>query len=148
LVLGAGGAARAIVASLLHERVPQILLANRTRARADALKAHFGGKVEIVDWNNVSSRLGEASTLINTTSLGMTGKEDLKLSLDNLQPTTLVTDLVYTPLITSLLAAAAEKGCPIVDGLGMLLHQGAPGFERWFGHTPQVDDALREVMLR
>lgn len=148
LVLGAGGAARAIVASLLHERVPQILLANRTRARADALKAHFGGKVEIVDWNNVSSRLGEASTLINTTSLGMTGKEDLKLSLDNLQPTTLVTDLVYTPLITSLLAAAAEKGCPIVDGLGMLLHQGAPGFERWFGQTPQVDDALREVMLR
>lgn len=148
LVLGAGGAARAIVASLLHERVPQILLANRTRARADALKAHFGGKVEIVDWNNVSSRLGEASTLINTTSLGMTGKEDLKLSLDNLQPTTLVTDLVYTPLITSLLAAADEKGCPIVDGLGMLLHQGAPGFERWFGQTPQVDDALREVMLR
>jgi len=101
-----------------------------------------------VDWNNVSSRLGEASTLINTTSLGMTGKEDLKLPLDNLQPTTLVTDLVYTPLITSLLAAAAERGCPIVDGLGMLLHQGAPGFERWFGHTPQVDDALREVMLR
>jgi len=148
LVLGAGGAARAIVASLLHERVPQILLANRTRARADALKAHFGGKVEVVDWNNVSSRLADAATLINTTSLGMTGKEELKLPLDNLRTTTLVTDLVYTPLTTPLLAAAAEKGCTTVDGLGMLLHQAAPGFERWFGHTPEVDEALRKVMLR
>jgi len=148
LVLGAGGAARAIVASLLHERVPQILLANRTRARADALKAHFGGKVEVVDWNNVSGRLGDAATLINTTSLGMEGKEELKLPLDNLRTTTLVTDLVYTPLITPLLAAAAEKGCTTVDGLGMLLHQAAPGFERWFGHTPEVDEALRKVMLR
>jgi shikimate dehydrogenase len=148
LVLGAGGAARAIVASLLHERVPQILLANRTRARADALKAHFGGKVEVVDWNNVSGRLGDAATLINTTSLGMTGKEELKLPLDNLRTTTLVTDLVYTPLTTPLLAAAAEKGCTTVDGLGMLLHQAAPGFERWFGHTPEVDEALRKVMLR
>jgi shikimate dehydrogenase len=148
LVLGAGGAARAIVAALLHERVPQILLANRTRARADALKAHFGGKVEVVDWNNVSSRLGDATTLINTTSLGMTGKEELKLPLDNLRTSTLVTDLVYTPLATPLLTAAAEKGCPTVDGLGMLLHQAAPGFERWFGHTPEVDEALRKVMLR
>ncbi len=148
LVLGAGGAARAIVAALLHERVPQILLANRTRARADALKAHFGGKVEVVDWNNVSSRLGDATTLINTTSLGMTGKEELKLPLDNLRTSTLVTDLVYTPLTTPLLTAAAAKGCPTVDGLGMLLHQAAPGFERWFGHTPEVDEALRKVMLR
>ncbi len=148
LVLGAGGAARAIVASLLHERVPQILLANRTRARADALKAHFGGKVEVVDWNNVSSRLPEAATLINTTSLGMTGKEELKLPLDNLRTETLVTDLVYTPLTTPLLAAASEKGCATVDGLGMLLHQAVPGFERWFGYTPEVDEALRKVMLR
>ena len=148
MVLGAGGAARAIVAALLDERVPAILLANRTRARADALKAHFGAKIEVIDWNQAAGRLGDAATLINTTSLGMSGKEDLKLSLDNLQTNTLVTDLVYTPLTTSLLAAALERGCPIVDGLGMLLHQAAPGFERWFGYAPEVDETPRKVMLR
>lgn len=148
MVLGAGGAARAIVAGLLHERVPSILLANRTRARADALKAHFGAKVEVVDWNNVASRLSEASTLINTTSLGMMGKEELKLPLDRLSTEALVTDIVYTPLTTNLLAVAHDRGCQVVDGLGMLLHQAAPGFERWFGVTPDVDDELRKVMLR
>lgn len=148
LVLGAGGAARAIVAALLHERVPSILLANRTRARADALKAHFGGKIEVVDWNHVPHRIAEATTLINTTSLGMEGKEELKLTLDGLTGQTLVTDIVYTPLQTNLLANAAAKGCRTVDGLGMLLHQAVPGFERWFGKAPEVDDQLRQVMLR
>ncbi|MEM7470590.1 MAG: shikimate dehydrogenase [Pseudomonadota bacterium] len=148
IVLGAGGAARAVVAALLHERVPLILLANRTRARADALKAHFGAKVEVVDWNGIIARLDEAHTLINTTSLGMAGKEELKLSLDALSPDALVTDLVYTPLTTSLLAQAHQKGCRVVDGLGMLLHQAAPGFERWFGKTPDIDDSLRREMLR
>lgn len=148
LVLGAGGAARAIVAALLHERVPQILLANRTRARADALKAHFGAKVEVIDWSQVSSQLDGVATLINTTSLGMEGKEELKLNLDPLTAKTLVTDVVYTPLTTGLLAAAHMKGCPVVDGLGMLLHQAVPGFERWFGKTPTVDEQLRQVMLR
>ncbi|WP_298294803.1 shikimate dehydrogenase [uncultured Litoreibacter sp.] len=148
MVLGAGGASRAIVAALLHERVPAILLANRTRARADALKAHFGGKIEVIDWNNVPQRMEEAATLINTTSLGMAGKEELKLPLDGLQASTLVTDIVYTPLTTNLLATAHERGCPIVDGLGMLLHQAVPGFERWFGMTPDVDEDLRQVMLR
>lgn len=148
LVLGAGGAARAIVAALLHERVPSIILANRTRARADALKSHFGGKIEVIDWSQIPHRLEEAATLINTTSLGMAGKEELKLPLDGLQPHTLVTDIVYTPLTTNLLATAHAKGCPVVDGLGMLLHQAVPGFERWFGTTPQVDEDLRQVMLK
>ena len=148
MILGAGGAARAIVAALLHERVPSIMLANRTRARADALKAHFGAKIEVVDWNNVSSRLGEAATLINTTSLGMAGKEDFKLPLDNLEKGTVVNDLVYTPLTTTLLARAHERGCQVVDGLGMLLFQAAPGFERWFGQAPEIDEELRRVMLR
>lgn len=147
MVLGAGGAARAVVAALLHERVPSILLANRTRARADALKSHFGGKIEVVDWNHVPNRLAEAATLINTTSLGMNGKEELKLSLDALPSTSLVTDIVYTPMRTALLANAAAKGCQTVDGLGMLLHQAVPGFERWFGKTPEVDEQLRQVML-
>jgi len=112
------------------------------------LKAHFGGKIEVVDWNHVPHRIAEATTLINTTSLGMQGKEELKLTLDGLTDQTLVTDIVYTPLQTNLLANAAAKGCRTVDGLGMLLHQAVPGFERWFGRAPDVDDQLRQVMLR
>ncbi|WP_298259395.1 shikimate dehydrogenase [uncultured Litoreibacter sp.] len=147
LVLGAGGASRAIVAALLHEQVPEIILTNRTRARADALKAHFGGKIKVVDWTQAASHLDEATTLVNTTSLGMTGKEDLKFNLDALTPKTLVTDIVYNPLITPLLAQAQDRGCFTVDGLGMLLHQAAPGFERWFGRAPQVDAELRRAVL-
>ncbi len=148
MVLGAGGAARAIVAALLHDRVPQVILANRTRARADALKSHFGGKIEVIDWSQATARMEEVATLINTTSLGMAGKEELKLSIETLPKTALVTDIVYTPLTTNLLASAHAKGCPVVDGLGMLLHQAVPGFERWFGTTPEVDEELRQVMLR
>jgi len=147
VVLGAGGAARAIVAALLHEKVPQIYLTNRTRARADALKAHFGGKIQVVDWTQAASYLDEAATLVNTTALGMTGKEDLKLNLDSLTANTLVTDIVYNPLMTPLLSAAQERGCQTVDGLGMLLHQAVPGFERWFGKAPVVDADLRRALL-
>lgn len=147
VVLGAGGAARAIVAALLHEKVPQIYLTNRTRARADALKAHFGGKIQVVDWTQAASHLEDAGTLVNTTALGMTGKEDLKLNLDSLSSKTLVTDIVYNPLVTPLLASAAEIGCQTVDGLGMLLHQAVPGFERWFGKAPEVDAELRRALL-
>lgn len=147
LVLGAGGASRAIVAALLHEKVPEIILTNRTRARADALKAHFGGKIKVVDWTQAGSHLDEATTLVNTTALGMTGKEELKFNLDALTPNTLVTDIVYNPIITSLLANAEERGCQTVDGLGMLLHQAVPGFERWFGKAPEVDAELRRAVL-
>ncbi|PTX57880.1 shikimate dehydrogenase [Litoreibacter ponti] len=147
LVLGAGGAARAIVAALLHEKVPEIFLSNRTRARADALKAHFGGKITVVDWTQAASHLDEIGTLVNTTALGMSGKEELKLNLERLTPKTLVTDIVYTPLVTPLLAAARVIGCPTVDGLGMLLHQATPGFERWFGQVPKVDAELRRALL-
>lgn len=147
LVLGAGGASRAVVAALLHERVPQIFLTNRTRARADALKAHFGGKITVVDWTQAAAHLHEVATLVNTTALGMTGKEPLKLNLDRLTPQTLVTDIVYSPLVTPLLASAAQIGCQTVDGLGMLLHQAVPGFERWFGQRPVVDAELRRALL-
>ena len=148
LVLGAGGAARAIVAALLHEGAPEILLANRTRARADALKAHFGVKITVIDWTQGSGLIADCTTLVNTTALGMEGKEELKISLGGLKPSTLVTDIVYTPLETNLLAEARAKGCATVDGLGMLLHQAAPGFDRWFGKKPEIDDQLRAAVLR
>lgn len=147
LVLGAGGAARAVVAALLQEGVPQIYLANRTRARADAVKAHFGGKIKVIDWSHATSVLPEIGTLVNSTALGMTGKEELKLSLDTIAPATLVSDLVYTPLKTELLVRAEAQGCRPVDGLGMLLHQAKPGFERWFSFRPDIDEALRRAVL-
>ena len=147
MVLGAGGAARAIIAALLQEGAPEVIIANRTRARAETLKSHFGGKVSIVDWTQTSSRMSELSMLANTTSLGMVGKEELRISLDNLSPSTLVTDIVYTPLDTKLLQDARAIGCATVDGVGMLLHQATPGFERWFGYAPQVDEGLRNAVL-
>lgn len=147
LVLGAGGASRAIVAALLQEGCPEIVLANRTRARADALKAHFGGKITVIDWTQVTGVLPDVGTLVNSTSLGMVGKEDLKLNIEDIRPSALVTDLVYTPLKTRLLVNAEAIGCQTVNGLGMLLHQGVPGFERWFGRRPEVDDAVRRAVM-
>ncbi len=147
LVLGAGGASRAIVSTLLTSGCPHIFLVNRTRARADALQDHFGARVQVADWTHIPDLLPETALLVNTTALGMTGKEPLHINLDRLNPTTVVNDIVYTPLETDLLAEARARGCHTVDGLGMLLHQAAPGFERWFGLKPEVDDELRRVVL-
>ncbi|MGR3272980.1 shikimate dehydrogenase [Thalassococcus profundi] len=148
VVLGAGGAARAVIASLLDVGVPQILLSNRTRIRADKLRTDFGHRVTVVEWVQAGNVMEDAATVINTTSLGMVGKPEMRVPLDGLRPGTVVNDLVYTPLETRLLRVAAEQGCTVVDGLGMLLHQAVPGFERWFGQRPQVDEALRAAVLR
>ena len=147
LVLGAGGAARAIIVALADAGVPQILLTNRTRAKSEALKAEFGQRIRVVDWVQAGNAVEDASIVINTTSLGMTGQPDLRVPLDGLRPQTIVTDIVYAPLRTKLLQTAEAMGCVTVDGLGMLLHQGVPGFERWFGKRPEVDDALRAAVL-
>lgn len=147
VVLGAGGAARAIIVALADAGVPQILLTNRTRAKSEALKAEFGQRIKVVDWVQAGNVMEEATILINTTSLGMTGQPDLRVPLDGLRPGTVVTDIVYAPLKTGLLQTASTMGCITVDGLGMLLHQGVPGFERWFGKRPEVDDALRAAVL-
>lgn len=147
LVLGAGGASRAILAALLDVGVPEIILSNRTRARADQLRDDFGARVTVVDWVKVPSYIEGAPTLVNTTSLGMEGKADLTLNLDGLRPETLVTDIVYTPLETTLLKTAKAAGCKTVDGLGMLIYQAVPGFERWFGQRPIVDDSIRHLLL-
>ncbi len=146
-VLGAGGAARAVIASLLEIGVPEIRLANRTRARAETLRAEFGAKVVVFDWVQAGNMLEGAVTVVNTTSLGMTGKPDFRVPLDALSPQAIVTDLVYAPLRTRFLEEAAAIGCTTVDGLGMLLHQAAPAFERWFGVRPEVDQATRDAVL-
>ena len=147
LVLGAGGAARGIVDALLSSGVPQVTLANRTTARADALAAEFGPSVSVVPWEAISTAMGTQGLLVNTTSLGMAGQPPLALDLEPLPRDALVTDIVYTPLETPLLQAARARGNPVVDGLGMLLHQAVPGFAAWFGTTPEVDDALRRAVL-
>jgi shikimate dehydrogenase len=147
VVLGAGGAARAVVAALLEVGVPEVRLANRTRPRADALRSDFGAKVHVHEWVQAGNILEDATTVVNTTSLGMTGKPDFRVTLERLNPHALVTDLVYTPLKTQLLIQAEAHGCTVVDGLGMLLHQAAPGFERWFGVRPEVDEATRRAVL-
>ena len=146
-VLGAGGAARAVIASLLDAGVPEIMLSNRTRVRADRLKSVFGNRVTVYDWVQAGNMLDHAALVVNTTSLGMIGKPELRVPLDGLRPDTVVTDLVYAPLKTKLLETAEEMGCVTVDGLGMLLHQAVPGFERWFGTRPEVDRAARTAAL-
>lgn len=146
-VLGAGGAARAVIAALIEIGVPEIRIANRTRARAEALRDAFGARVTVVDWTQAGNMLEAAGLVVNTTSLGMNGKPDFRVPLDALEPRAVATDLVYTPLRTAFLAAAEARGCHTVDGLGMLLHQAAPGFERWFGKRPEVDQATRDAVL-
>ena len=146
-VLGAGGAARAVVAALIEAGVPEIRIANRTKQRAEAVRADLGAKVVVHDWVKAGNMLDGAATVVNTTSLGMVGKPDLRVPLDALDRHAVVTDLVYTPLRTQFLIEAEDLGCTVVDGLGMLLHQAAPGFERWFGQRPEVDDATRRAVL-
>ncbi len=147
VVLGAGGAARAVIAALIEVGVPEIHIANRTRARADALRSDFGAKLHVHEWVQAAALMENAATVINTTSLGMTGKPDFRVPLDRLNPHAVCNDLVYTPLKTQFLIEAEARGCTVVDGLGMLLHQAAPGFERWFGVRPEVDEAARKAAL-
>ncbi|MEM6658993.1 MAG: shikimate dehydrogenase [Pseudomonadota bacterium] len=147
VVFGAGGAARAILHSLAEAGVPEILLTNRTRARADHLKDEFGKRITVIDWVQAGNVIENAELLVNTTSLGMQGQPELRVPLDGLQPGTVVTDLVYAPLKTQLLQTAEQAGCTTVDGLGMLLHQAVPGFERWFGVRPDVDADTRAAAL-
>lgn len=143
VVIGAGGAARAVVAALADAGAAQIVLVNRSRERAETLARDLGGPIVLRSWDERHAALKEAALLVNTTSQGMQGQPPLDLALDALAPSAVVSDAVYVPLQTPLLAAAAKRGNPIVDGLGMLLHQARQGFAEWFGVEPQVDEALR-----
>lgn len=144
LVLGAGGAARAVIAALQDARVT-VTVANRTRARADALARDLPGLV-VIDWAARSAAVADHALLVNTTSLGMAGHPPLALDLDAAPAGLAVADIVYVPLETPLLAAARARGLHPVEGLGMLLHQAVAGFAAWFGVTPVVDDALRRFV--
>ncbi len=146
-VVGAGGAARAILAALLEDGAPEIRLVNRTAARAAALAAEFGAAVLPVSWQKRSEALAGAALLVNATNQGMAGMAPLDLTLDALPLDAIVHDIVYVPIETPLLVAARQRGNPVVDGLGMLLHQARPGFAAWFGVMPAVTPALRAAVL-
>ena len=147
VVLGAGGASRSIVYSLLNEGAPKVILTNRTYERAKKLANIFGEKVLVINWENINKHISGINTLVNTTTLGMVGSSNLEIDLSTLSSNTLVTDIVYNPLKTPLLENANRIGCKTVDGLGMLLHQAVPGFKGWFGVEPKVDSALRDRVL-
>ena len=147
VVLGAGGAARAVCAVLLDGGVPEIRLVNRTGSRAVSLASDLGASIEVISWQSRSEALDGAALLVNTTTLGMTGNSPLDLDLTALARKALVTDMVYNPLQTTLLERASGRGNPVVDGLGMLLHQARPGFAAWFGVEPEVTPELRAFVL-
>ena len=147
LLLGAGGAARAVAIALLDAGVPALRICNRSPERAAALAAELGAAATALPWAQRADALDDIGLLVNSTSLGMSGQPSLEIALDRLPPAALVTDLVYSPLETELLAAARMRGCRTVDGLGMLLHQARPGFRAWFGVEPEVTQALRDFVL-
>jgi shikimate dehydrogenase len=151
LVLGAGGAARGIVAGLQDRALTRILVTNRTRERAEevvrALSSYSAVKIETLAWDDLDRGVAQSQLIVNTTSLGMAGQPPLPTDLSQAPHNAIVSDIVYVPLRTPLIAAAEARGLRTVDGLGMLLHQAAPGFERWFGVKPQVTPELRAVIV-
>jgi shikimate dehydrogenase len=143
VVLGAGGAARAVIYGLLDRRIERIVLVNRTPGRAEALRQTFGPRVQIARWDEARVALADASLLVNTTTLGMQGQPALAIDLARLPGHAVVADLVYVPVLTPLLAAARARDLRTADGLGMLLHQAVRGFALWFGKKPEVTAEMR-----
>jgi shikimate dehydrogenase len=146
VVLGAGGAARAVVYGLLTRGAQSIVIVNRTASRADALRERFGERVRVANWSELNGELGDAAVLVNTTILGMHHQPPLAVELERLPGHAIVADLVYVPLITPLIKAASARGLRTADGLGMLLHQAVGGFALWFGKKPEVTPQLRALL--
>ncbi|KIU45031.1 shikimate dehydrogenase [Bradyrhizobium elkanii] len=146
LVLGAGGAARAVVFGLIERGIARVHLVNRTIDRARALAEQFGARVFPATWDTVGDLLPRAGLLVNTTSLGMHGQPPLEIDVGLLPQGAVVSDIVYVPLVTPLLAAAQARSLKTADGLGMLLHQAVRGFELWFGQRPEVTAELRALV--
>ncbi|MFA9442243.1 MAG: shikimate dehydrogenase [Hyphomicrobium sp.] len=146
-ILGAGGAARAIVFGFLDAGVSEIRVFNRTRTRAETLAQQFGSCVKVFDWSEREAGSRDSAVLVNTTTIGMNGVGTLDFDLAGFDPECVVSDIVYVPLETELLRKAKSQGLRTVDGVGMLLHQGVPGFEKWFGVRPEVTDELRNLIV-
>ena len=141
-ILGAGGAARAIAYGFLEAGVGEVRVFNRSRERADALAATLGPRVKVYDWEQRSARSQDAAVIVNATSLGLKRQGSPDVDFANFDAACIVADIVYVPLATDFLKAAQRRGLKTVDGLGMLLHQAVPGFEKWFGVRPEVTDKL------
>jgi shikimate dehydrogenase len=146
VVIGAGGGARAVLVSLIDQGAREIRLVNRTLTRGQALERELGGPIAALGWGDRAAALAGAAMLINTTNQGMVGQPPLDLRLDALPATALVSDIIYIPRETALLAAARKRGNPTVNGLGMLLHQARPAFHAWFGIMPEVTPELRKMI--
>jgi shikimate dehydrogenase len=146
VVLGAGGAAHAVVYALLTRRVERITVVNRTPQRAEALRQRFLERLQVAPWEQLNDLLGEATLFVNTTTLGMAGQPELEADIGRLPSHAIVADLVYVPLVTPLIQSAKAKGLRTADGLGMLLHQAVRGFELWFGRKPEVTAELRALV--
>jgi shikimate dehydrogenase len=146
VVLGAGGASRAVVYGLLSRGAQSVIIVNRTPSRADALRARFGDRVRVARFDELNDQLGGAALFVNTTTLGMAGQPDLAADIGRLPSHAVVADLVYAPMRTPLIAAAKTRGLRIADGVGMLLHQAVGGFAQWFGKKPEVTPQLRALI--
>lgn len=146
VVLGAGGAAKAVIYALLHAGAERITVINRTKTRSESLTALFGAKVKSDSWDRLYNVLPQAGMLVNATSLGMNGQPQLELDVKKLKANAIVADIIYAPLETRLLKDARAAGHKTVGGLSMLLHQAVPAFERWFGVRPQVTKELRDMI--
>jgi shikimate dehydrogenase len=146
VVLGAGGAARAVIFGLIERGVERLVVVNRTPGRAELLRRQFGPRVQVAPWDELGRALADATLLVNTTTLGMHGQPDFDIDLAPLPDRAIVADLVYAPVVTPLLAAAMARGLRTADGLGMLLHQAVRGFALWFGTTPEVTGELRALV--
>ena len=148
LVLGAGGASRAVVAALLEQGSSDVIVLNRTIERAQELRDKYDKRVRVEKWGSLNEIVATCNNIINTTSLGMNDETAININPEAISEKALISDLVYTPLETNLLKIAKNRKIRFVDGLGMLIHQGVPGFEAWFGKTPLITEDLRELLLQ
>ena len=149
LILGAGGACRAVIGALLESGVEKPHVTNRTQKRAIDLQVFFNNQIKLIEWSKKEEFLNNVNTVINTTTLGMVGSDDLQFSLSKANKNTTIVDLVYNPINTPLLVEAHKKGCHVVNGIGMLLHQATPGFKEWYGVKPTITkELLNRVMSK
>ena len=149
LVLGAGGACRAVIGALLESGVEKLHVTNRTQKRAKDLQVFFNSQIELIEWSEKEELLKSVNTVINATTLGMVGSDELQFSLSTANENTTIVDLVYNPINTPLLVEAHKKGCHVVNGIGMLLHQAIPGFNEWYGVKPTITkELLNRVMSK